>query len=51
METLVLIAVVLVAALVVASGVWVGVVLIVTVTRIQRPASSPKDRTPENAGP
>ena len=37
METLVLIAVVLVAALVVASGVWVGIVLIATVARLPRP--------------
>jgi hypothetical protein len=45
METIILVSVILVVALVMASGVWVGSVLIAAVTRVQRPASSAKNDT------
>jgi len=48
METVIAISVVLVVALVMASGVWVGSVLIATVARVPRPAPLAKSDT--NAG-
>ena len=44
METAVLIGVVLAAALLMASGLWVGVVLLRTIVRIKRPGASRPDR-------
>lgn len=44
METGVLIGVVLAAALLMASGLWVGVVLLRTIVRIKRPAAPRPDR-------
>lgn len=52
MGTVVLILAILAAALVMACGVWVAVVLITTVARVKPTATSaPEDRATEKTGP
>jgi hypothetical protein len=51
METAVLVLAILAAALVMACGMWVAVVLIATVARVKPSATpAPKDRAAEKAG-
>jgi hypothetical protein len=51
MATAILIGVVLVAVLVMLSGVWVATVLIATITHVKQPAPSAREQVVENPRP